>query len=196
MGRLEDDLDVSVHRRQDTKKHTWAGMSSLTIREFRPQDAEAVDALVRESWLELAPLMPGWHELLPRLNALTQKADDSEVLVAERGGRLLGAVGYVGARQAKPDFFEADWPIVRLLSVAPIGRGRGVGQRLLDECIARARRDGAPALALHTTPVMKAAQKLYARSGFVVQRTLPDMYGVPYVLMLKCLSDKKGIGSC
>ena len=187
MSKLVGDLAVSVSRRQDAKKHKWAGMSSLTIREFRPQDVEAVDALVRESWLDLAPLMPGWHELAPRLNALTQKADDSEVLVAERGGRLLGAVGYVGARQAKPDFFPADWPIVRLLSVAPIGRGRGVGQRLLDECIARARRDGAPTLALHTSPVMKAAQSLYAKSGFVVHRTLPDMYGVPYLLLVKKL---------
>lgn len=163
-------------------------MNSLTIRAFRPQDTEAVDALVREAWLDLAPLIPGWQELLPRLNALTQKADDSEVLVAERGGRLLGVVGYVGASQAKPDFFPPQWPIVRLLSVAPIGRGRGVGQGLLDECIARARRDGAPALALHTTPVMKAAQKLYARSGFVVHRPLPDMYGVPYLLMVKVLA--------
>lgn len=163
-------------------------MSGLMIRDFRVEDAMAVDALVREAWLELAPLMPGWNELAPRLNALTQKADDSEVLVAERGGRLLGAVGYVGARQAKPDFFPADWPIVRLLSVTPIGRGRGVGQALLDACTARARRDGAPALALHTTPVMKAAQSLYAKAGFVAHRSLPDMYGVPYVLMVKELT--------
>ena len=140
--------------------------------------------------------MPGWTELAPRLNALTQKSDDSEVLVAERGGRMLGAVGYVAAHQAKPDFFAPDWPIVRLLSVAPIGRGRGVGQRLLDECVARARRDGAPALALHTTPVMRAAQGLYARSGFVVQRTLPDMYGVPYVLMTKDLSNMQEEPAC
>lgn len=187
MSRVVRDLAVSMWRRQDAEKHKWVGMSSLTIRGFRVQDAEVVDALVRESWLDLAALMPGWHELAPRLNALTQKADDSEVLLAERGGRLLGAVGYVGAHQARPDFFPADWPIVRLLSVAPFGRGCGVGQRLLDECIARARRDGAPALALHTSPVMKAAQGLYARSGFVVHRTLPDMYGVPYLLMVKTL---------
>lgn len=171
-------------------------MSGLTIRAYCSEDTAAVDAVVREAWLELAPLMPGWAELAPRLNALTQKADDSEVLVAERGGRLLGAVGYVGAHQAKPDFFQPDWPIVRLLSVAPVGRGRGVGQRLIDECIARARRDGAPALALHTTPVMKAAQALYARSGFVVHRTLPDMYGVPYVLMIKDLSNERGSEPC
>ena len=144
-----------------------------------------MDALVREAWRELAPMMPGWHDLLPRLTALTQKAGDSEVLVAERGGRLLGAVAYVGAHQAKPDIFEPDWPIVRLLSVAPFGRGCGVGQRLLDACIAKAHRDGAAVLALHTSPVMKAAQSLYARSGFVLHHTLPDMYGVPYVLMLK-----------
>ncbi len=162
---------------------------NLRIRDFQAADKEAVDALVREAWLELAPIMPGWHELAPRLTALTQHADHSEVLVAERGGRLIGAVAYVGAHQARPDFFAPEWPIVRLLSVAPFGRGAGVGQRLLDECIARAQRDHAPALALHTTPLMASAQRLYARAGFELERTLPDMYGVPYVLLLKKLNE-------
>jgi len=162
---------------------------NLWIRDFQPADKDAVDALVREAWLELAPLMSGWHELAPRLTALTQHAANSEVLVAERGGRLIGAVGYVGAHQPRPDFFAPQWPIVRLLSVAPFGRGAGVGQRLLDECLTRAQRDHAPALALHTTPLMASAQRLYARAGFELERTLPDMYGVPYVLLLKKLNE-------
>lgn len=160
---------------------------SLQVRAFRPHEGAAVDALVREAWLELAPLMPGWHELAPRLGALTQHAGDSEVLVAERGGRLMGAVGYVAAHQPKPDFFDPAWPIVRLLSVAPSGRGCGVGGALLDACLDRARRDKAPALALHTTPVMASAQRLYSKAGFELARSLPDMYGVPYVLMIKQL---------
>lgn len=168
---------------------------SLRVRDFRPHERDAVDALVREAWLELAPLMPGWHELAPRLGALTQHAADSEVLVAERGGRLMGAVAYVGAAQPKPDFFAPEWPIVRLLSVAPSGRGCGVGQALLDACLARARRDKAPALALHTTPVMASAQRLYERAGFIMERALPDMYGVPYMLLIKKMGASELVGT-
>lgn len=62
-----------------------------------------------------------------------------------------------------------------------------MGQALLDECINRAKRDNATLIALHTTPVMEAAQHLYRRAGFEVVRNLPEMFGVPYVLMTRLL---------
>jgi ribosomal protein S18 acetylase RimI-like enzyme len=73
--------------------------------------------------------------------------------------------------------------MVQLMSVVPKARGHGVGQALLDECINRAKRDSTTLIALHTTPIMEAAQYLYQRAGFAVVRNLPDMFGVPYVLM-------------
>jgi ribosomal protein S18 acetylase RimI-like enzyme len=123
---------------------------------------------------------------------LTEKAVDSEVIVAHAGGELLGAVGYVGAHQERPDFFEAGWPIVRFMSVLPAARGCGVGQRLLDECLVRAERDRAPCLALHTSTLMASAQRLYRQAGFEVLRPLPDMYGAPFVLMVKPLQRATG----
>jgi GNAT superfamily N-acetyltransferase len=162
----------------------------VKIRNFRPEDRDAVDGVVRAAWQELSTLMPGWSGLESRLVALTEKAAESEVIVAEVDGRLVGAVGYVGPQHPKPDFFDPSWPIVRLLSVAPTERGQGIGSRLLEECIARAQRDGATCLALHTTTLTSAAQALYKSSGFGLFRTLPDMYGAPYVLMLKDLSTR------
>lgn len=163
-------------------------MSAL-IRNYVPADQSLVDQLVRDAWSELASLMPGWPELAPRLQALTANADASEVIVAEVDGELVGAVGYVGPQQPKPDFFHISWPIVRFMSVAPQAQGRGLGRELLQACIARARRDQCALIALHTTPVMRAAQHLYRREGFEVMRELPDMYGVPYVLMVRPLND-------
>lgn len=159
----------------------------VKIRDFRPEERDAVDGVVRAAWQELAVLMPGWSGLASRLGALTEKAADSEVIVAEIGDRVVGAVGYVGPQHPKPDFFDSSWPIVRLLSVDPAERGKGIGGRLLEECVARARRDGAACLALHTTTLMAAAHGLYKSSGFEVLRKLPDMYGAPYVLMIKNL---------
>lgn len=163
-------------------------MPTLTLRDYQPQDTATVNQVVAEAWQELASVLPGWPQLASRLSTLTDKAHDSEVILAELDGQPVGAVGYVGPGQAKQDFFDPQWPVVRFLSVTPTGRGHGVGQRLLDECIARARRDKAPLLALHTTPLMAAAQKLYMRSGFHVQRALPDMFGAPFMLMVKPLA--------
>lgn len=162
--------------------------ATIQLRNYQRSDKAIVDKVVHAAWQELADVLPGWNELASRLTTLTDKADDSEVIIAERDGQAVGAVGYVGPGQAKQAFFDVQWPVVRFMSVAPTGRGCGVGRLLLDECLARARRDGAPLIALHTTPLMAAAQKLYLRAGFEVQRALPDMFGAPFVLMVKPLA--------
>ena len=89
----------------------------VSIRDFVPEDKPMVDQVVRDAWIELAPTMPGWHDLVARLGALTGNAALSEVLVAELDGEIVGAAGYVGPNQPKPDFFAPEWPIVRAMSV-------------------------------------------------------------------------------
>lgn len=161
---------------------------TTSIRKYTDTDRLAVGQVVRRAWAELEADTPGWKELAQRLGTLTRNASYTEIIVAELDGNIVGAVGYVGPYQPKPDFFAPEWPMVRFLSVVPEARGHGVGQALLDECIQRAERDNTGLIALHTTPVMESAQHLYRRAGFNVIRNLPDMYGVPYVLMAKELA--------
>ncbi len=78
------------------------------------------------------------------------------------------------------------------MSVRPDSRGLGVGEALLWACIQRAERDRCELIVLHTTPVMAAAQRLYLRVGLEVLRPLPDMYGVPYMLMTRSLAGATG----
>jgi len=158
---------------------------NIFVRKYAQTDKPAVDQVVRDAWIELASVMPGWDQLAPRLVALTENAGYTEIVVAELDGDIVGAVGYVGPHRPKPDFFAPEWPMVRFMSVAPKARGHGVGRALLNECIRRAERDNTGLIALHTTPVMAAAQSLYRRAGFEVIRHLADMFGVPYVLMTK-----------
>jgi GNAT superfamily N-acetyltransferase len=160
---------------------------NVKTRSYSQTDKPAVDQVVSDAWSELAAVMPGWGELAPRLGALTASAEYTEIVVAELDGEIVGAVGYVGPNRPKPDFFLPEWPMVRFMSVVPKARGHGIGQALLAECISRAERDDSGLIALHTTPVMQAAQHLYRRAGFEVIRHLPDMFGVPYILMTKQL---------
>jgi len=80
----------------------------------------------------------------------------------------------------RADFSEPEWPIVRMLGVDPAARGAGIGRKLPQACIARARRDGAGLLALHTSPEMAAALDLYLKLGFRLAYRVPDRFGVPY----------------
>ena len=90
------------------------------------------------------------------------------VLVARDSTSVLGVVvlTYPGgtlsgiARQDEVEF--------RMLAVAPSGRGRGVGERLVRACLDRAASEPfcADRVVLWTQPSMNAAQRLYERLGF------------------------------
>lgn len=110
------------------------------------------------------------------------------MVVAERAGLVVGVVGYVGSHRPRETIFPPDWAIVRMLSVLPAERGRGIRRLLTAACIERARRDRVATVGLHTTPVMRVAPDLYLRMGFVLQRAIPDRFGVPYAVYALTLS--------
>ncbi|MNY55287.1 Acetyltransferase (GNAT) family protein [compost metagenome] len=57
-------------------------------------------------------------------------------------------------------------PEARLLSVSPQARGQGLGHRLMQICIQRARDIGASTLVVRTMPEMASANKLCQQMGF------------------------------
>lgn len=115
-------------------------------------------------------------------------AESGELIVAAVQEKVAGAVTYVGPGKKKREFFPIEWPILRMLVVAPAYRGLGIGRALTEECIRRAERDGAPLIALHTTQIMKVALPMYERMGFTYQHEAPHIFGVPYGIYVKQLA--------
>lgn len=134
------------------------------------------------AWAQFQAVFDRWDALAGRLAGIASLATELELIVALQDGDLVGVVGYAPPGAPREPIFPPEWAIVRLLSVAPAARGRGVGRRLTEECIARARRDGAAAVGLHTSPAMEVALPLYERLGFVLERAIPDRFGVPYAI--------------
>jgi GNAT superfamily N-acetyltransferase len=125
--------------------------------------------------------------MLAGLSNTSALSVSGEVIIAELQQTFAGAVAYFGPGRPKAPFFDQSWPIIRMLVVDPAFRGKGIGYALTNECIARAKRDGSPLIALHTSPIMTVALPMYLRMGFVKAYDAPPMHGVAYAVYTKAL---------
>ncbi len=152
------------------------------IRNAREYEYSTINELAVESWQVLKPgYDPAWWDgMLAAIGRMADLAAKGELIVAADQNRILGAVCYLPPNASSPEMFPEGWPTVRMLVTHPACRGNGVGRRLTEECIRRARRDQANCIALHTSPVMSVALPLYLRMGFVMDRELPSIAGAPY----------------
>ena len=135
------------------------------IREARPEEFAALAAVTVAAYKTLdGPVPPEYEKLLADVGT---RAATCTVFVAIADREVVGGVTYV-ADPGSP-YAEFDDPAeacFRMLAVAPAGRAGGVGEALVQACIAEARVDGKARLTLFTTPWMPAAHRLYSRLGF------------------------------
>nr|WP_179463868.1 ribosomal protein S18-alanine N-acetyltransferase [Janibacter alkaliphilus] len=123
-------------------------------------DLEQVAALEQELFPQDAwDLASWWHELAgrPRRDYLVLTDPD-------------GVLGYAGLDHG------GEVSDVMTIAVHPRGRGHGLGQRLLDELVARARQAGAQRIMLEVRADNAAARGLYERSGFATVATRRGYY--------------------
>jgi predicted N-acetyltransferase YhbS len=139
------------------------------IRDAREDERAAIRSLTWAAYAEYKTIMaPGaWAGLE---QALRHAIDaDAIRIVAERDGALIGSVMLFAPSVASYEApaTQSSAPELRLLAVAPAARGAGVGQALVEACVARARQLGAVAIGLHSSESMRAGIRMYRRMGFV-----------------------------
>jgi DNA-binding MarR family transcriptional regulator/GNAT superfamily N-acetyltransferase len=107
----------------------------------------------------------GWDETFEALVAriVADYADRHDprreaAWIAELDGERVGCVLCVRE--------DDDTAKLRLLLVEPRARGRGIGGRLVDECLRFARRAGYRRIVLWTNDVLHDARRIYERAGF------------------------------
>jgi GNAT superfamily N-acetyltransferase len=79
-------------------------------------------------------------------------------------------------------WFESDWSYIRFVGVHPGFEGNGIGKKLTQMCIDKAKDLGENTIALHTSEFQDAARHIYESLGFVKLKDLDLIYGKKYYL--------------
>jgi ribosomal protein S18 acetylase RimI-like enzyme len=152
----------------------------VRVRAYVPADRAAVNAVARAAFAQYAHDYDDWPSFIDGIGRMADLAEHADLLVAEVEGRVVGAVAHVGPGRPRAAFFPTEWSVIRMLVVDPGARGQGAGRALVAGCLRLALEAGAPVVGLHTSPVMASALRMYEAIGFVKDRELEPIRGVPY----------------
>jgi ribosomal protein S18 acetylase RimI-like enzyme len=152
----------------DFNRKNRNSMKDLIIRNADPNEMEQVALLLKEAYQEYDKFIPSeiFQSYLEDIMDVRSRLPESELIVAEQEGRLVGSVTLY-LRRSKSQVWPQGWASVRLLGVLPAYRNRGIGRELMEECIRRCKKEGVHILGLHTTEAMATAKKMYERMGFI-----------------------------
>ena len=149
------------------------------IRNFNTNDSSDVNRIALLAFNQYQQYYKNWEHISKNITNMSALSDQAELIVATSDDVIIGAVVYIPPGKPK-NLFPTEWPVIRMLVVDPSYRGNGIGKALTQECILRAKRDASPLIALHTSPIMKIALKMYLDMGFVFERKVTPLYDVPY----------------
>ena len=177
LARGERERLVAALQTVKTVLEPRAAAGQVTLRSYRPGDmgwvVERHGVLYGEEY--------GWGALFEALVAdiVAKFLRDFDVKrehcwIAERDGERVGSVFIVRAGDTIAK--------LRLLLIEPHARGRGLGKRLVEQCIAFAREAGYRKLVLWTHANLLAARAIYRKLGFRKVKSEPHrQFGVPVV---------------
>ena len=139
-------------------------MSEIIIRAIECKDNLAIQDLVINTLAEFGATGAGFASSDAELKNMynSYQAADKYFYVAEKDGVVLGGAGVApldgqeqsGICELRKMYFD-----VQL-------RGCGIGKKMIDKCIAKAREIGFHTMYLETIPEMTIAQNLYKSRGF------------------------------
>lgn len=135
----------------------------VTIREVREEDNAALAKAIRQVLIDIGVPKVGTAYADPELDFMYQAYQNtrSAYFVIEEDGVVLGGAGIAPLAGEDPKICE----LQKMYFLAQ-GRGRGLGQQMIDHCLAYAKDQNFELCYLETLPYMKAAQKLYLKTGF------------------------------
>lgn len=139
-------------------------MSDIIIREIKEVDNLAIAQVIKSVLIEYgAPKVGTAYEDKALDNMREAYSDQKSVyLVAELKGEVIGGAGIAPLT----GYGNGEVCELQKMYLLPIGRGKGLGSKMMNACIEKAKEIGYEKCYLETMPYMDAARKLYKKTGF------------------------------
>jgi len=138
-------------------------MKTARIREIRPEDNAEVAKVIRKVLVELGVPKVGTAYADKALEHMYENYNvpKATYFVVDDDERIIGCAGI-----AQLENFMGNVCELQKMYFLGEARGRGIGARMMEICLERAKELGYEQCYLETMPYMKNAQKLYTKVGF------------------------------
>src|SRR5688572_28196027 len=138
-------------------------MNEIQIRTIEPGDNPFLASIVKDTLAEFGANHPGTVYFDPTTDNLYDlfKKEGSVYFVALLDGRIIGGGGIYPTEGLPEDTCE----LVKMY-LLPEVRGKGLGRKLIEKCLAYASGNGYKKVYLETMPELKQALNVYAQFGF------------------------------
>lgn len=156
------------------------------IRNVKPSEFEPLGKLMVDVYSQLDGFpkpseQPGYYNMLLNIGDFTQKPGAELLVAVSLDGGLLGGVVYFNDMRhygsGGTATQEKNAAGFRLLAVGISARGLGVGKKLTEACILKAKEAKLSQMIIHSTKAMQTAWKMYENIGFVRSEDLDFMQG-------------------
>lgn len=159
----------------------------MQIREGNSNDLNQVKKLALDTWKEYQEVLTdeNWIRLSSTLNndeTYIRLLTASYAFVCEDAKGEIVAMSFLVPSGNPTEIYSSDQSYIRFVTVAASCAGQGLGQRLTEKCIEKARETGERVVALHTSEFMNKARHIYEKLGFRIVRELPGILGKRYWL--------------
>jgi putative acetyltransferase len=137
----------------------------IIIRPIQISDNPIIAKIIRTSLEDLGANLPGtvyFEESTDHLFELFNSNKNCAYFIAELNGEIIGGTGYFSTDGLPSDTCE----LVKVF-LTKTARGKGLGYRMLNNCVDAAKNNGFKKMYLETiTPSLIKAVKLYEQFGF------------------------------
>jgi putative acetyltransferase len=138
-------------------------MSEIVIREIQSNDNQQIAEVIREVFVVDDYPKTGTAFADKQLDFMFETYDKARAIyfVIENDGKIIGGAGISQLKNSQENICE-----LQKMYFLNEARGKGLGFKIIQMCLEKAKEFGFEKCYLETLPEMKTAQHLYKKSGF------------------------------